>query len=65
MDPRIEKTLEKLRNGLLSLVATEDLTDISISKLAKASGIGVNLGICVSLGINSCNVHGAKLPRSS
>lgn len=39
MDPRIEKTLEKLRNGLLSLVATEDPTDISISKLAKASGI--------------------------
>lgn len=39
MDPRIERTLEKLRNGLLSLIATEDLADISISKLAKASGI--------------------------
>ncbi len=28
-------------------------------------GIGVNLGIYVSLGISSCNVHGAKIPRSS
>lgn len=39
MDPRIERTLEKLRVGLLSLVANEDLADISISKLAKASCI--------------------------
>lgn len=28
-------------------------------------GNGASLGIGVNLGISSCNVHGAKLPRSS
>lgn len=39
MDKRIEKTLVKIRSGLLSLVAEKDIADISVAELSRASGI--------------------------
>lgn len=39
MDKRIEKTLVKIRSGLLSLVADKDIADISVAELSRASGI--------------------------
>lgn len=39
MDKRIEKTLVKIRSGLLSLVAEKDIADISVAELSRAAGI--------------------------
>jgi AcrR family transcriptional regulator len=39
MDKRIEKTLVKIRDGLLSLVAEKDIADISVAELSRAAGI--------------------------
>lgn len=39
MDKRIEKTLVKIRSGLLSLVAEKNIADISVAELSRAAGI--------------------------
>lgn len=39
MDRRIEKTLVKIRSGLLSLVQEKDIADISVAELSRAAGV--------------------------
>ena len=39
MDKRIEKTLVKIRKGLLELVPEKDIADISVTELSRAAGI--------------------------
>ncbi len=39
MDRRIEKTLIKIRAGLLFLVQEKDIADISVAELSRAAGV--------------------------